>query len=138
MIQNLILPFITGLLPDILKRVLPEKISDMDKAMIERELTLELLKADWQKIEAEYADRNSARDLAKADIAVGNAFTGALAAIVRPLWGVGAFCIVVYAVVSDYPISAPLQAIIETLLVFYFGGRVVEKVAPTITGVFKK
>lgn len=136
---SLILPFLTNLLPDVIKRVLPaEKMSEADRAALEQALTMELMKADWKQIEAEYADRNSARDLAKADIAVGNAFTGALAAIVRPLWGIGAFCIVVYAVATDYPITAPLQAIIETLLVFYFGGRVIEKVTPSITGAMKK
>lgn len=136
---NLILPFLGKVLPDVLKRVLPaEKMSESDRAQIEQALTLELMKANWQQVEAEYADRNSARDLAKADIAVGNAFTGALAAIVRPLWGIGAFIIVAYSVGSGYEIKAPLQAIIETLLMFYFGGRVIEKVTPTISNAMKK
>lgn len=136
---NLILPFLSNLLPDILKRVLPaEKMSEADRAQLEQSLTMELMKANWQQVEAEYADRNSARDLAKADIAVGNAFTGALAAIVRPLWGIGAFAIVAYSVATGYEIKAPLQAIIETLLMFYFGGRVIEKVTPSISGAFKK
>lgn len=136
---NLILPFLGKVLPDVLKRVLPaEKMSESDRAQIEQALTLELMKANWQQVEAEYADRNSARDLAKADIAVGNAFTGALAAIVRPLWGIGAFAIVAYSVWSGYEIKAPLQAIIETLLVFYFGGRVIEKITPSVSSAFKK
>lgn len=135
---NLILPFLTGVLPDILKRVLPEKISEAEKATIQQNLTLELAKMDLQSVEAEYADRNSARLLAAADIAKGNAFTGALAAIVRPLWGIGTFVIVAYSVGSGYEIKAPLQAIIETLLMFYFGGRVIEKVSPHITGAINK
>jgi len=136
---NLILPFLSNLLPDILKRVLPaEKISETDRANIEQQLTLAIMGADWKAVEAEYADRNSARELAKADIAIGNAVTGILAAIVRPLWGIGCFILVSYSVFSDYKINAPLQAIIETVLMFYFGGRVIEKIIPTITGAIKK
>lgn len=135
---NLILPFLTGILPDVIKRILPEKISESEKMLIEQKLTFELLNADWKKIEAEYTDRNSARELGKADIARGNAFTSAMAAIVRPLWGIGAFAIVVYSVITDYEIKVPLQTIIETLLMFYFGGRTIEKVTPSITGAIKK
>jgi len=136
---SLILPFLTGVLPDILKRILPaEKMSESERASIEQQLTLELMKADWKSVEAEFADRASARDLGKADIAVGNAFTGFLSATVRPLWGIGAFILVAYSVVAQYTISTPIQAIIETVLMFYFGGRVIEKIIPAITSAMKK
>ena len=37
---NLILPFLTGIIPDVLKRVLPaEKISEADRANLEQQLT---------------------------------------------------------------------------------------------------
>lgn len=139
MMLNLILPFLTGIIPDVIKRVLPaEKMSEGDRASLERELTLAVMAADWKSVEAEYADRNSARDLAKADIASGNALTGALAAGVRPLWGIGAFVLVAYYVVTGAEIKPAIQSIVETVIVFYFGGRVVEKVTPTISGALKK
>ena len=83
--------------------------------------------------QAQVDDLASARDLGKADIAAGNAFTGALAAIVRPLWGIGAFCLVAYYAISHVPIDTGLKDIIELVIQFYFGGRVIEKIAPHIT-----
>lgn len=136
---ELILPFIGKVVPDILKRVLPaEKMSEAERANLEQQLTLELMKADWKQVEAEFADRASARDLAKADIAQGNAITSAMAALVRPLWGIGAFVLVAYSVATNAAISAPIQAIIETVLMFYFGGRTIEKITPVITRMMNK
>lgn len=136
---ELVLPFLGKILPDALKRILPaEKMSEADRANLEQQLTLELMKADWKQVEAEFADRASARDLAKADIAQGNAITSALAAFVRPLWGIGAFILVAYSVITNSAITAPIQAIIETVLMFYFGGRVIEKIIPSITGAMNK
>ena len=130
----LLLPFLSGILPDILKRILPaEKMSEAEQAQLAQALTLEMMKADWQQVEASYADVKDARGLAAADIAKGNAFTGALAAIVRPLWGIGAFCLVAYSVASHSPIDAGIKEIVQTVIWFYFGGRVIEKVTPTIT-----
>lgn len=128
-----LLSLLTSILPDVIKRVLPaEKMSDADAAQLQATLTLELMKQDWSKVEAEYQDRASARQLASADIAKGNAFTGMLAATVRPAWGFGALGLVAYSVVIGSPISDSLQAIIQTVLFFYFGGRTIEKIAPAI------
>lgn len=136
---ELILPFLTSVLPDVIKRILPaEKMSESERAALAQQLQLEIMKLDWQGVAADYADRNSARTLAAADIAKGNAFTSFLSAIVRPLWGIGTFTVVAYSVLSNYVISAPLQAIIETTLMFYFGGRVVEKITPHVAGAFGK
>jgi hypothetical protein len=113
-------------------------MSEAEAAKLQAELTLELMKQDWSRIEAEYADRNSARQLAAAEIAKGNAFTSLLAAIVRPLWGIGAFVLVSYSVIYGVAISSVLNDIIQTVLMFYFGGRVIEKVTPSIVNAFKK
>lgn len=137
--QELILPFLSKILPGIISRVLPsEKMSEEEAAQLSQNLQLELMKADWQSVSAEYADRASARGLASQDIAKGNAFTSFLAAAVRPLWGIGGLCVVTYSVATGYQINAPLQAILETLLKFYFGGRVIEKVTPHISAAIKK
>ena len=137
--MSLILPFLSGILPDVLKRILPaEKMSEADRANLEQQLTMELMKADWKQVEAEFADRNSARELGRSDIAVGNALTGFLSATVRPLWGIGAFVLVAYSVALGYTISTPIQAIIETVLMFYFGGRIIEKITPVISQALKK
>jgi hypothetical protein len=49
---GLITPIVT-LLDDVLKRVLPEKMSEADRLKIQAELQSELLKADWQAIQAQ-------------------------------------------------------------------------------------
>ena len=119
-----IFTLLAGLLPDVIKRVLPaEKMSEAEAAKLQADMTLELLKQDWSKVEAEYEDRASARQLAAADIAKGNALTGVLAACVRPAWGFGALAMVAWSVLAGHEINAPLQDIIQTVLFFYFGGR---------------
>jgi len=137
---ELILPLLGKLLPDVLRRILPaEKISEAEQAQIAQAMQVELLKQDWQGIEAEFKDRDSARGLAAQEIAKGNAWTSAAAAMVRPLWGVGCFVLVGYSVLYSYTITPVLQSIIETVLYFYFGGRVIEKIAPVVMmGLSKK
>lgn len=136
---TILVSLLSSLLPDVIKRVLPpEKMSEAEAAKLQAELTLELMKQDWSRIEAEFADRNSARQLAAAEIAKGNALTSFFAAVVRPLWGIGAFVLVTYSVIYGVAISSVLNDIIQTVLMFYFGGRVIEKVTPSIVNAFKK
>lgn len=136
---QLLLSLLGSVLPDVLNRVLPaEKVSESERANLEAQLTLAVMSADWEKVEAEYADRASARLLASAEIAQGNAYTSFLAATVRPLWGIGAFVLVAYSVGSGVAIGDPLQSIIQSVLFFYFGGRVIEKVAPLVVQGIKK
>jgi len=136
---QLLLSLLGSILPDVIKRVLPaEKVSEAEQANLQAQLTLAVMGADWQKIEAEYADRASARTLAAAEIAKGNAFTSFMAASVRPLWGLGAFALVAYSVGTEHAIAEPLQSIIQSVLAFYFGGRVIEKVAPLVAQGMKK
>lgn len=137
--MNPIFSLITGILPDIIKRVLPaEKISETEQAQLAQAVQLELMKQDWAAVEAEYKDRADARSLAGQEVAKGNAFTATMAAVVRPLWGIGAFALIAYSVVQSAPISLPLQSIVETVLMFYFGGRTIEKLAPLAAQVLKK
>jgi hypothetical protein len=135
----LILSMLNNILPNVLNRVLPaEKMSEADRAKIQQDLTLELLKQNWQEVEAQYADRADARALAKSDIAGGNAFTSILAATVRPAWGFGALALVSYSVIHGSDIQSTYADIIQTVLFFYFGGRTIEKVTPAIISAIKK
>lgn len=129
----LLMPLLSNLIPDVIKRVLPgEKISEADQAKLAQEMQLAVMNQDWQQIEAAYKDRQDARALAAQEIAKGNALTTFLAATVRPLWGLGALVLVGWSTYKQLPIPAPLENIIEMVLAFYFGGRLVEKVAPAI------
>jgi len=136
---TLLIGLLQNILPGVINRVLPpEKMSEEDAAKLQNELTKTLIEQNWNEIEAEYKDRDSARNLAAQDIAKGNAFTGILSATVRPAWGYGALALVVYSVLYTVPISAQLNDIIQTVLFFFFGGRTIEKVIPHITEAIKR
>ena len=125
-------------LPDVVKRVLPpEKMSQEDSAKLQQELALTLMAQDWKSIEAEYSDRASARWLAAQEVAKSPPWAAAASAIVHPVWGLGAFALVVYSLLNNMDIKPALQSIIETVIMFYFGGRVVEKVTPHVAGIFE-
>lgn len=135
----LLLGLLNNVLPGVINRVLPpEKMSEAEAAQLQQELTKELLAQDWAQIEAEYKDRDSARTLAAAEIAKGNAFTGALAAMVRPAWGFAALGLVAWNVLGGHPIEPGFREIVDTVLMFYFGGRVIEKVTPHVAVALQK
>lgn len=130
---------ISDLVTTVLKRVLPpEKMTEAERMKLEAELRLALLQADWTRIEAEFRDRDSARRLAAAEIAQGNAWTSVLAALVRPIWGLTSLVVVVYPYLAAplglpaVSIDEPTKDIIQLVIMFYFGGRVIEKVLPTL------
>jgi hypothetical protein len=134
-------PLLVGPIIEIVKstlnRVLPaEKASEIDQAQLELETIKLLGEQDWQQVEASYADRANARLLAEKDIASGNALTGILAATVRPAWGYGALALVAYSVLTQVPINPAFQSIVETILMFYFGGRTIEKVVPHLSAAY--
>ena len=138
-ITTLLATLLPGVISDTLKRVLPaEKMSDAERAQLEQELTLAVMAQDWKSVEAEFADRSNARLLAEKDVAGGNAFTTALSALVRPAWGFGALILVAYSVIWKYEITGPLESIVETVIWFFFGGRVIEKVTPHVTSALAK
>lgn len=133
---NVLIAPVSSLISDVLKRVLPpEKMSEEERAKIEAEMTRALMSADMTRVEKEIEDRVSARELAAADVARGNAFTTVLAATHRPLWslvvlGIFAFRLVApYAGYPMYPLHDVEVDIMKTVIYFYFGGRTIEKVA---------
>lgn len=135
----ILLELLGKILPNVISRVLPsEKISELDRANLQQAITLELLNQNWKTIEAEFADRANARNLASQDIAKGNAFTSLLAATVRPAWGFGALVLVGYSVFNSLPIQSTYADIVQTVLFFYFGGRTIEKITPTIAEAAKR
>jgi hypothetical protein len=134
-----ILESVTGIVRDVLRRVLPrERMSEAEAAAVEEAAMQALRSADWREVEAAYADRADARSLAKADVAVGNAWTGALAAIHRPIWSLGVFVLFAWALVSpqlglpNIDLTEVHKDVMMTVIVFYFGGRTVEKVTATV------
>lgn len=134
-----LLAILQNVLPDVLKRVLPEeKMSEADRTKIQADLTLQIMQQSQAQMESEFKDRSDARALAVQDIAKGNALTSLLSATVRPLWGFGAFAVVAWSVYQGTSIDSDIRDIIQTVLYFYFGGRTIEKVTPTIVDAFRK
>lgn len=131
------LPLIAGPLTEIIKgvlnRVLPEKMSETDRAKLEAEMARAMMERDWSSVEAELRDRASARELAASDVARGNPLTNVLAATVRPSWGFGTLALFSYSLVGPtvglptVPLDDNARTIMQTVIFFYFGGRTVEK-----------
>ena len=120
---------ITELASKVLDRWIPDK---QKQAEAQLELQKELLAYDWKGIELEFADRANARALAEKEIASSSPV------IVRPVWGIGAFALVTYSLIQNYAISDEINELIKVVIQFYFGGRVIEKIIPTVASAFKK
>lgn len=85
-----------------------------------------------QEVGAEQAEMADARGLADKEIARGNQVTIGLAAAVRPLWGLGALALFGASVVMSLPLDPEKADIIKTVVEFYFGARLIEKVTPHV------
>jgi hypothetical protein len=115
-------------------------MSEEERARLEHELRLEMLRQDWSAVEAEIEDRINARALAQAELLRGNAFTNVLAAVHRPLWSLvtlGLFVANVIGPVLGWPefrLGEIERDIMRTVIIFYFGGRTVEKSVQLIRG----
>lgn len=138
---ELIVSPVTSIIRDVLKRILPpEKMSEEEKAKLEQELTLAVMQQDWQRFEKEIQDRISARELAKSELEKGNAFTNILAATHRPIWSFVTLGLFVWSIVSGQFGLPPVEltdihkSIMQTVIIFYFGGRSIEKAITTIKG----
>lgn len=126
---------VSNLGSSVLKRLFPEKMSEVEAASFKQAITMELLKNDQANIFKEFEDRASARVLAAADVDKGNWFTNVLAATVRPLFG---YIVMAAFVASWVPALIPggqnfvtiteiQKEIMLTTIYFFFGGRTVEK-----------
>lgn len=134
------IPIVGGIIEKVVG-VIDKVVPDKDlAAKITADVQMELLRQDWEKTAAEFKDRDSARTLAAADIAKGNALSGFLAATVRPVWGYAALVVVVYPYLAGalhWPavtIDGATKDILQTVIMFFFGGRTIEKVLPLIVG----
>ncbi len=134
MIELLYKP-ITDIVTKTIASFLPaQKMSEKEKAELEEQLQNNILKADWKRLEKEFEDRASARELAKAELKNGTAFTSFLAAFHRPLWSIVCLVIYTWTMISpsfnfpDINFTGLHKDVMMTVVIFYFGGRSVEKV----------
>jgi hypothetical protein len=131
---------VSDLVSGVIKRIWPEKAAEIDKLKLQQEVTLFLATQEGQQAMKEYDDRADARKLAASDTAHGNALTTVLSAAVRPIWGLASLVVVAYPYLAgamEWPsvtIDDNTKQIVQTVIMFYFGGRTIEKVLPLIKG----
>lgn len=130
---------VSDLVGGVIKRLWPEKMSEFDAAKFKQEMALALMADQGQQVVQEFADRASARALAEADSAKGNAWTSVLSATVRPVFGY--ICIAAFIAplalrvwklwsgqpVPEFSLNDIEKEIVLTVIYFFFGGRTVEK-----------
>ena len=140
MYQMLLGP-ITSLVTDVIKRVLPpEKMSEEERRKLEVEASLEVQKLMMDKYKLELEDIVSARKLAEAELSRGSAFTNILAALHRPLWSIVTLLLFSWSLLStqlglpEIHLTELHKDIMQTVIVFYFSGRSVEKVVSKSRG----
>ena len=132
-------PLLFKSISDIALGLIDRFIPDNQKqAEAQLDLQKTLLEYNWKAIETEFSDLANARGLAEAEIAKSSPLTSFLAAAVRPVWGIGAFALVAYSFIYSKEIDSVMAGMIEIVIQFYFGGRVIEKIAPIIGSAFKK
>lgn len=131
---------VSDLLTGVMKRIWPEKASEIDRLRVEQATTEFIMTQEGQKAMAEFADRASARQLAEADVARGNWASNFLAATVRPIWGYCSLVVVAYPYLAGalgWPavtLDNATKDIVQMVIMFYFGGRTIEKVLPLVMG----
>jgi len=140
MLLEMLVSPVTKLIGDVIRRVLPpEKMSESERATLEHEIRLTMMKYDWSEFESEIQDRINARSLAQAELQRGNAVTNMLAALHRPAWSFTVLAMFVANVIGpvlgwpELRIGEIEKDIMRTVIIFYFGGRTVEKVSQVIT-----
>src|SRR5690349_542224 len=107
--------------------IVKARVPDVNvQAQIEADVQKAVMAQDWGKVEKEFADRADARALAMKESEKGNAFTMALSALVRPVWGLSSLVVVAYPYLAK-PLGWPAveiddntKQIIQTVIMFYF------------------
>lgn len=131
---GILLPAITKVVSEVISRFFPEKMDEAEKKKLEWEIAQATMELDWKVLEKEIEDRVSARKLAGQEGQMGNAWTMMLAALHRPMWSIGCLAIFVWTLIAPalgFPqieLTDVHQTIIQTVLIFYFGGRTAEKI----------
>lgn len=136
---------VTSLVGDVINRVLPpEKMSEEDRARLDTEMWKTLMNADWKQYEKEIEDRVSARQLAQTELLKGTAITTMLAALHRPIWSFVTLGLFAWSMIGpqlglpNIVFTEIHQNIMTTVIIFYFGGRSLEKSLTIVTNGKKK
>lgn len=118
----------------VLRRVLPaEKMTEAERIAIETQVADAIRNLDWEREKVEIEDRMNARLMATAELEKGNAWTTTLAAIHRPIWSLTTLALFAWTIVGEsvglptIQFSELHKDVMMTVVIFYFGGRSIEK-----------
>lgn len=129
--------FVTAIGSKIADKYLPSSMSEKDKF----DARLEIQKIALEEYKTTIADVQGARELAGKESDGAPGWTKVLTVTHRPVWSFAMLGIFGWTVVAPYfgwpviPLTEIHKDILQTVIIFYFGGRSVEKVATTIKGV---
>ncbi|MBI5588466.1 MAG: hypothetical protein HY889_08905 [Deltaproteobacteria bacterium] len=117
-------------------KYLPPSMSEKEKA----EHKLEARKLALDEYKTAIADVQGARELAGKESEGAPGWTKVLTVTHRPVWSFVMLGIFVWTVLAPYigfpgiPLTQIHKEIMQTVIIFYFGGRSVEKAAETVWG----
>lgn len=128
--------FATAIGTKIADKYLPSSMGEKEKF----EARLEIQKAAIEEYKTAIADVQGARELAGKESDNAPGWTKVLTVTHRPVWSFAMLGIFGWTVVAPYlgwpiiPLTEIHKDIMQTVIIFYFGGRSVEKVSEIIKG----
>lgn len=116
-------------------RFLPSSLGEKER----EELRLEAMRIASEEYKAAAGDSKSARDFAEKELlSQAPGWTKLLTVTHRPAWSYAALLLFIWTVAAPYlglgefPLSEVHSEIMQTVIIFYFGGRSLEKTAETV------
>lgn len=128
--------FATKIGEKVADKYLPPSMSEKEKF----EARLEIQKAAIEEYKTAIADVQGARGLAAKESEGAPGWTRVLTITHRPAWSFAMLGIFGWTVIAPYfgwpviPLTEIHKDVMQTVIIFYFGGRSVEKTARIITG----
>lgn len=128
--------FATAIGSKIADKYLPSSMSEKEKFNAQ----LDIQKLALEEYKTTIADVQGARDLAGKESENAPGWTKVLTVTHRPVWSFAILGIFGWTVIAPYfgwpiiPLTEIHKDIMQTVIIFYFGGRSVEKVMTTIKG----
>lgn len=120
----------------ITEKYLPASMSEKDRT----EMGIEARRLAMEEYKASVADLQGARDLASKESEEAPGWTRVLTVTHRPVWSFVMLLVFVWTVLAPYvgfagvPLTEVHKEVMQTVIVFYFGGRSIEKTAGTVWG----
>lgn len=120
----------------VVDKYLPPTMSEKEKS----DARLEAQKLAVEEYKAATQDMQSARELAGKESEGAPPWTKVLTVTHRPLWSFAVLGIFSWTILAPYlgfpafPLTEVHKEVMQTIIIFYFGGRSIEKIFTTVKG----